>query len=441
MEVNREELSMDTMNEEQNIVQAESLADRGQWRQAISLLKRLEQVRPLSVKALSKLAYLYSQNSAYDDAISLYKNLSERQPSGGKWLYYLGFQYQQKEDWAEAIAAYQKCLDLAPRWLLPALRLGDTYQEMGESERALEAYRAGIKNYAELPQTWHNEINKSTYGKLCSRTARLLFDKQNRSQSELEEVIKVCQESVTVEPSEADNWYRLGCALLDANRVDEALDHWQKGETLNPNKEYICHKIAQAYLKKSDQDQALKAYERVPQHKRGPYILHGLGQCQMAKGNIMEAARHFNQAIRREPRKFYHYWDFALALISLGAKDQAIEALEKANKLFQEEHGKDYRKAVEKLEEVKSTLPPGNRISFDEPSKDAEVIRFGKITKYDTKRGFGFIKDDTEGNSVFFHITRVKGKSVPQVGVRIRYVCEIGEKGLQAVKVWLLSEK
>jgi tetratricopeptide (TPR) repeat protein len=269
----------------------------------------------------------------------------------------------------------------------------------------------------------------------------LLLNKQNLSSNELEEAIKLGQESVMVDPNEADNWYRLGCVLLEANRVDEALDNLQKGETLNPKKEYICHKIAQAYLKKDNHDQALKAYERIPQHKRVPYILHGMAQCHMAKGESMEAAKKLYQAIQREPEKFYHYWDFALALISLGAKDQAIEALEKANQLFQKDHGKDYRKALEKLEEVKSTLPPGKRVSFDEPSKDAGVIRFGTITKYDTKRGFGFIKDDTEGNSVFFHITRVKGKSVPQVGTRIRYVCEVGEKGLQAAKVWLLEDR
>lgn len=155
----------------------------------------------------------------------------------------------------------------------------------------------------------------------------------------------------------------------------------------------------------------------------------------------MEAARKLYQAIQREPQKFYHYWDFALTLIELGAKDQAIEALEKANELFHQDHGKDYHKALDKLEEVKSTLPPGKRISFDEPSKNTGVIRFGIVTKYNEERGFGFIKDDTEGNKVFFHITRIKGKAVPQVGTRIKYVCEVGEKGLQAAKVWLLTDK
>ena len=163
----------------------------------------------------------------------------------------------------------------------------------------------GIKSYLELPHdigvtkliSPHME-NFAVEQLAYSSTSRIC------SPNELEEAIKLCQESVTVEPSEADNWYRLGCALLEANRVDEALDHLQKGETLNPKKEYICHKIAQAYLKKGDHDQALKAYERIPQHKRGPYILHGHGT--MPYGQRERSWRlpgNFHQAIRREPRK------------------------------------------------------------------------------------------------------------------------------------------
>jgi len=440
MGTGQQELSMDMNSQDQVLAQAESLAASDQWQEAAFLLKKLKQVKPLSVKALGKLAFYCSQAADYDGAISLYKNLSQQQPSEAKWFYYLGFQYQQKGKWPEAITSYQKSLDLAPRWPLAALRLGDAYQEVGEAEKALEVYRKGIKSCLELPSNRRDEI-KPTYAKLCSKTARILLKEESRTPQKLEEAMKLFQESVMLEPNDADNWYRLGCALLEANRLDEALNHLQKAETLNPKKEYICHKIAQAHLKRGDQDQALKAYERVPQHKRVPYILHGMAQCYMAKGETMEAARKLYQAIQREPQKFYHYWDFALTLIELGGKDQAIEALEKANELFHQDHGKDYHKALDKLEEVKSTLPPGKRISFDEPSKNTGVIRFGIVTKYNEERGFGFIKDDTEGNKVFFHITRVKGKVVPQVGTRTKYVCEVGEKGLQAAKVWLLTDK
>ena len=61
----------------------------------------------------------------------------------------------------------------------------------------------------------------------------------------------------------------------------------------------------------------------------------------------------------------------------------------------------------------------------------------GTVVQYDAKRGFGFIKDDTDGLDVFSHMTRVEGRISPQVGTWARYVREIGGKGFQAGKVWL----
>lgn len=198
-----------------------------------------------------------------------------------------------------------------------------------------------------------------------------------------------------------------GFSRLETRRVEEALDCLEKAETLAPKKEYICHKIAQAHLGKGNPDQALKAYERIPPHRRAAYIFHGIAQCYMARGEMMDAARKLYQAIQRESRKFYHHWDFALALIALGAKDQAMEA--------------------------------GERISFEESSSHVAAISVGVVRKYDANRGFGFVKDRADGADVFFHITRVKGQVVPRIGTRTRYLRERGEKGFQAAKVWFLD--
>jgi cold shock CspA family protein len=55
----------------------------------------------------------------------------------------------------------------------------------------------------------------------------------------------------------------------------------------------------------------------------------------------------------------------------------------------------------------------------------------------DANRGFGFIKDDSDGAGVFFHISRVKERTEPRIGAQAKYLREISEKGLQAAKVWL----
>ena len=80
-------------------------------------------------------------------------------------------------------------------------------------------------------------------------------------------------------------------------------------------------------------------------------------------------------------------------------------------------------------------MAAGKRIAFDQPPLTKSESRFGTVAKYDTRRGFGFIRDDADGASVFFHITRVKGQVAPPTGSRVSYVREVGEKGYQAAQV------
>src|SRR3972149_11576512 len=65
--------------------------------------------------------------------------------------------------------------------------------------------------------------------------------------------------------------------------------------------------------------------------------------------------------------------------------------------------------------------------------------RFGPVSNYNSERGFGFIKDEADGASVFLHITRVQNRVTPRIGTRTKYLREVGEKGFQAAKVWLLN--
>ena len=437
MYVEQSAISKDMNSEAVVLRQAASLASSENWKAAAAIIQEHQQMTSLSFEALKDLANYSSHAGDYDSAISLYIELTRLQPSDAELFYRLGFQYQQKEKWTDAIAAYTESARLSPRKLMVYLRLGDTHEKVGQVESALDAYRQGIKNYQCFSIDYKIRL-RPIYAKFCTHAARLFLKKENRTSDELENAIKLLRKSSEIESSNADTWYSLGKALLDADLLDEALDCLQKAGDLDPKKEYVYHGIAKVHLKKNNFDEALKAYELIPPYKRSPYILDGMGQCYVAKQDFMTAARKFHQAIKREPKKFHHYMNLAQALIGLEAREQSIEALERANGLFREEHGKDYQKALKKIEEVRETLPSGKRVSFDDPSNITE-IRFGTVHSYKTDRGFGFIKDETDGADVFFHISRVKERTAPDVGTRTKYIREMGEKGLQAGKVWLLG--
>jgi len=270
--------------------------------------------------------------------------------------------------------------------------------------------------------------------------AKLICPVENRIKADMDEAEYLFKESINADLQNAETWYRLGDFLLKAGNPDEAIQYLQKAESLAPKKEYIPHKIAQAYLKKGDPDQALKVYEAIPHYKRTPYILHGIAECLINKGELKEGAYHLYVAAQREPEKWYHLRDLGLALAQLGDRDQAIENLDKANQLYKKEKGKDFNKILAKIEELKE-ISKGERIIFENPDTSVTTISYGVVTKYNSERGFGFIKDNNDGENVFFHISKVKNRMgiEPSPGLHVKFVKEIGEKGPQASKVWVTT--
>ena len=425
-------------SEDRLLKEAEELASKTEWRKAALLIGNAGSTIVLSSKARGAQAFYHSRAGDHEKSVILFRDLCQLEPKQARWPYYLGFQFQQKEQWDDAIASYEHALKLAQTWIKIHLSLGQAYEETGQVDTALSTYREARRIYKELSHESRLRVAPA-YGTLCRQAAKLLLAKESRRSEEVAEALDCLYESAEAAPNDLNSWYRLGSLLLDLGRLDEALQHLSKAEALGPRNEYVCHKIAQVYFKKGDPDEALRRYGRIQPHKQVPYILRGIAQCLLAKGQALEAARKLHQAIRREPDKFYHHWDFALALIELKARDQAIEALEKTNNLYEREHGKSHKRAIAKLNEIRSTLPPFEKINFEPAPSTVPSISFGMVTKFNADRGFGFIRDRDDNATIFFHISHVKNRVTPQAGTKVKFVREIGGKGPQASQVWLLE--
>ena len=419
--------------------EAEELASRSEWRKAALLIGSAGSTIPLSAKARAAQAFYYSRAGDHEKAIALFTYLCNLEPKEAKWPFYLGFQFQRKEQWNDAIASHEHALELASKWIKIHLSLGQVYENTNQVDKALYTYREARRIYKGLSHESRLKAVKS-YGPICRQAAKLLLSKSPRQSEDVAEALDCLYESAETAPNDVNSWYRLGDLLLDLGRLDDALQHLTKAEALDPRKEYVSHKVAQVYLKKGDPDEALRRYGRIQPHKQVPYILRGIAQCLLAKGQTLEAAKKLHQAIQREPDKFYHYWDFALALIELRARDQAMEALEKTNNLYEKEHGQSHKRAISKLNEIRSALPPSERISFESGPSSVPSISFGMVTKFNTDRGFGFIRDRSDNATVFFHISHVKDRVTPQAGAKVKFVREIGQKGPQASRVWFLRD-
>lgn len=67
----------------------------------------------------------------------------------------------------------------------------------------------------------------------------------------------------------------------------------------------------------------------------------------------------------------------------------------------------------------------------------------GSVVRFDRRRGYGFVQPDDGGEDVFVHQNNIimDGFRFLQVGERVSYELEVGEKGMKAVSVTLTEPR
>ncbi|MBK8142887.1 MAG: cold shock domain-containing protein [Chitinophagaceae bacterium] len=72
-----------------------------------------------------------------------------------------------------------------------------------------------------------------------------------------------------------------------------------------------------------------------------------------------------------------------------------------------------------------------------EPVNPEDLIRKGTVTFFNDAKGYGFIKDDVTGESVFVHINSLEEEIKEQN--KVTFEIQMGPKGANAVNVKLLK--
>lgn len=67
----------------------------------------------------------------------------------------------------------------------------------------------------------------------------------------------------------------------------------------------------------------------------------------------------------------------------------------------------------------------------------------GTVVRFDRRRGYGFIQPDDQGEDVFVHQNNIQmeGFRFLDVGERVQFEMEVGEKGMKAVSVTLTEPR
>ena len=242
--------------------------------------KVVAQVHPYSYAVYLSNSYKFDEmlkqleqmtgNVHSDDAIFAY-NL---------WgIYFMG-----RGEYAHAIDKFEKAVELWPGYASAYMNMGSCYYDLGNAVKGSlvmgEAVSVNPKGWL-IYDTWSN----------------ILY-----SRKEYSGAIEKCRKLIELRPSYAPGYNRMGLALSDSGKNQEALFYYQKATELNPDFDFAYNNWSLSLLDLKDFDEAedkIKLALRI--QPNSAIYLNSYGLVFLRKQRYREAIEKFEAALKQNP--------------------------------------------------------------------------------------------------------------------------------------------
>lgn len=284
------------------------------------------------------------------------------------WSYNnLGDALMQLERWQEAAAAYRRATGLKSDWVWAFYNLGDALAKCEAWSEAVDAYGRAMALKSDLPEIeW--KLARAYRGRARADldaaalwSARALAANPDRVES--------CEGLLAVYPQELENYFQLGEALVEGDRISEAVGlyrdlsatelnapsaaavqvalgkalvrggdregakaAYQRAIDLDPDCEWAHHHLAEVLTEGGQLEAAIDAYDRAIETHRQPsfWSYYNRGMAQVERGDIDGAMASFRQAIELDPNYSWTHKHLGDLLATRGDIDGASACYQRA---------------------------------------------------------------------------------------------------------------
>jgi tetratricopeptide (TPR) repeat protein len=405
------------------LTQAEQIEKKAQWAQAADLYRSVLENSPNNIVAREKLGWCLSREGDYEGAIVVFQEVIEIQPNIAKWPYMIGYQYYGQQQWREAIEWFSKSLDLNPKYIAVLYRKGYAHFKLGELGECLQSFETCRSLWHELPEGALKEKNKKKCAKAAYYQAHIILDNPRKIDGGIEGAIPLINESIELDPRNHYALYILGKLLMEIGKTEEAISAFQNADKLKPGQDYILDRLGQALAKLDRLKEAEEIYKTLVANRPKDYILRNLGKIQYEAKDFFSAIHTFKKAIQRNHRNHIGHCYLGLCYKETGEWSLSLSELRKAIDLKEKYFKRPYLEVERVIEEILAEHPDA------EKKKEKEIPLRGKVSKYFSKKGYGFIRGKRE-KDIFFHISDCLRKEEISTDILVEYEEGVGDKGL-----------
>jgi tetratricopeptide (TPR) repeat protein len=271
------------------------------------------------------LALLEAQRGNYLQAVPLYQQALARHRRDAdravSW-HHLGEVYAVLERFGEAEQAYQQAVALDPAYAWPYHHLGLLYEQRGELPEALVAFRQALARHQQ------DEDRAVAWNHLGNVNRRL---------DRIEEAVEAYQRANTLDSAYAQPWSNLGDIYRELGRQEEAMAAYRQAIGLDPVVAWPYHHLGWLHQQRGEYEPAITRYEQaVERHQTDParaMTWQQLGQIYQAIDRPQEAIKAFRQAGALDPKFALPWHHLGDTYRALNRREQALNAYQRASEL------------------------------------------------------------------------------------------------------------
>jgi predicted O-linked N-acetylglucosamine transferase (SPINDLY family) len=286
-----------------------SLAQRGQYEDAVASFQEALRLKPESASAHNNLGNLFVELGRLDEAVGSFRHALRYKPDFVSAHSNLGEALRRQGHHGEAAACFRDALAIDPRHAHAHNNLAMALQAQGKLDLALESYRQALRCMPGYTEAY------------CHLGAALL------EQGSLEEAAANLSKAIELKPDYVDAIFNRGLVRWKQGRTDEALAQYQQALRINPD-HALTHLHLGTLLADTGQLVEAEASLRRALGVKPDFVdaLYNLAIVLLKQAKFPEALAQYEEVLRLQPDHAAARRNLANILWEHGRMEEALAA-------------------------------------------------------------------------------------------------------------------
>ena len=324
---------------EELLKEADKSIENYKFDDALVYLKSVLEIDENNYSALMSLSKLYSDFGMFEQAKEYAEKLQQKYPDSRDTLFTLGFVYQSLGRLKKAISLYKKFLEIEKNYFV--------YLNMGMSYALLKYYRKAIENIDKAiemePESSEAYVEKGDCLTMMGRYDEAISEYKKLLNAKFNEV------------EEFSLYARMGDTMAYSNDIKGVVKYYNIAINCENVEDYIFEDYFEILFRAEEFEEIkllLLNYENATNENKGLSrikMLNLQGRFFVKMEDYENAQKVCNKMIILEPENSRHYMNLAYVLELQNKYDEALEYVDKMDKLVEDkEFLKELKKRLKK---------------------------------------------------------------------------------------------